>query len=75
MVHVVHTPSIVCLSSVLFGLLHSRYVVGILAGMGFALVFYRPRRLGDVLAANMTTIALIEAYLAVFRSGLYGLEC
>jgi CAAX prenyl protease-like protein len=53
------------LSSVLFGLLHGRWVAGILAGMGFAFALYRRGKLGDAVAAHMTTNALIAAYVLV----------
>jgi exosortase E/protease (VPEID-CTERM system) len=55
------------LSSVLFGLLHGRWVAGILAGMGFAFALYRRGRLGDAVAAHMTTNALIAAYVLVYQ--------
>jgi exosortase E/protease (VPEID-CTERM system) len=55
------------LSSVLFGLLHGRWVAGILAGMGFAFALYRRGRLGDAVAAHMTANALIAAYVLVYQ--------
>ena len=47
------------MSSVLFGLLHGRWVAGILAGMAYALALYRRGQLGDAVLAHMTTNALI----------------
>lgn len=47
------------LTSVLFGLLHERWMAGTLAGMGYALALYRRGRLGDAVVAHMTTNALI----------------
>jgi exosortase E/protease (VPEID-CTERM system) len=54
-------------SSVLFGLLHGRWLAGTLAGMGFALALYRRGRLADAIVAHITANALIAAcvlYLA-----------
>lgn len=53
------------LSSVLFGLLHGRWVAGTLAGMGFALALYRRGRIGDAVVAHMTANALIAAYVLI----------
>ena len=50
-------------SSVLFGLLHGRWLAGVLAGMLYALAFYRRRSLGDAVAAHAVTNALIAAYV------------
>ena len=47
------------LSSVLFGLLHERWMAGTLAGMAYALALYRRGRLGDAVIAHMTSNALI----------------
>jgi exosortase E/protease (VPEID-CTERM system) len=47
------------LTSVLFGLLHERWLAGTLAGMGYALALYRRGQLGDAVIAHMTTNALI----------------
>jgi exosortase E/protease (VPEID-CTERM system) len=47
------------LTSVLFGLLHERWLAGTLAGMAYALALYHRRRLGDAVIAHMTTNALI----------------
>jgi exosortase E/protease (VPEID-CTERM system) len=46
-------------SSVLFGLLHGRWLAGTLAGMGFALALYRRGRLTDAMVAHITANALI----------------
>jgi CAAX prenyl protease-like protein len=48
-------------SSVLFGLLHGRWVAGTLAGMAYAWAVYRRGQLGDAVLAHMTTNALIAA--------------
>lgn len=58
-------------SSVLFGILHGRWLAGTLAGIGFACAAYRRGRVGDAVAAHMTTNALI-ALLVVVR-GRWGL--
>lgn len=47
------------LTSVLFGLLHERWLAGTLAGMGYALALYRRGQLGDAVVAHITTNALI----------------
>lgn len=51
------------LTSVLFGLLHERWVAGTLAGMGYALALYRRGQLGDAVIAHMTTNALIAIFV------------
>ncbi|MGJ0484011.1 MAG: exosortase E/protease, VPEID-CTERM system [Methylomicrobium sp.] len=51
------------LSSVLFGLLHERWLAGTLAGMGYALALYRRGQLGDAVVAHMTTNALIAIFV------------
>ncbi len=50
-------------SSVLFGLLHGRWLAGTLAGVLFALALYRRRRLADPIVAHATANALITAYV------------
>lgn len=47
------------LTSVLFGLLHERWLAGTLAGMGYDLALHRRGQLGDAVIAHMTTNALI----------------
>jgi CAAX prenyl protease-like protein len=54
------------LSSVLFGLLHDRWLAGIIAGMLFALALYRRGQLGDAVVAHVTANALIAAYVLVY---------
>jgi exosortase E/protease (VPEID-CTERM system) len=51
------------LTSVLFGLLHDRWIAGTLAGMGYALALYHRRQLGDAVIAHMTTNALIAIFV------------
>lgn len=51
------------LTSVLFGLLHGRWIAGTLAGMGYALALYRRGQLGDAIVAHMTTNALIALFV------------
>lgn len=51
------------LTSILFGLLHERWVAGTLAGMGYALALYRRGQLGDAVIAHMTTNALIAIFV------------
>ena len=54
------------LSSVLFGLLHDRWLAGTIAGMLFALALYRRGQLGDAVVAHVTANALIAAYVLVY---------
>lgn len=50
------------LTSVLFGVLHDRWIAGSLAGMGYALALYRRGQIGDAVIAHMTTNALIAIF-------------
>lgn len=50
-------------SSVLFGLLHGRWLAGTLAGMAFALALYRRRQLADAVVAHAVANALLAAYV------------
>jgi exosortase E/protease (VPEID-CTERM system) len=51
------------LTSVLFGLLHERWVAGTLAGMAYAWALYRRGQIGDAVIAHMTTNALIAIFV------------
>jgi exosortase E/protease (VPEID-CTERM system) len=51
------------LSSVAFGMLHGRMLAGVLAGMIFALVVCRTKRLSDAIWAHAITNGLIAAYV------------
>jgi len=51
------------LTSVLFGLLHERWIAGTLAGMCYALALYRRGQIGDAVIAHMTTNALIAIFV------------
>jgi exosortase E/protease (VPEID-CTERM system) len=51
------------LSSILFGVLHGRWLAGTLAGMGYALALHQRGHLADAVVAHMTTNALIAAYV------------
>ena len=53
-------------SSIAFGLLHSRPLAGSLAGMAYALAYYRRGRLADAVAAHVTTNGLIALYVLAF---------
>jgi CAAX prenyl protease-like protein len=57
------TPFACLISSVLFGLLHGRWLAGTLAGIGYALALRRRGQLADAVVAHMTTNALIAAYV------------
>jgi exosortase E/protease (VPEID-CTERM system) len=59
------------LSSVAFGLLHGRWVAGVLPGMAYALALYRRGKLGDAVVAHMTTNGLIA--LLVLTAGAWWL--
>jgi exosortase E/protease (VPEID-CTERM system) len=48
-------------SSLIFGLVHGRWLAGTLAGLAFAGAVYRRGRLADAVVAHMTTNALIAA--------------
>lgn len=50
-------------SSFLFGLLHGRLLAGAIAGLLFALAYYRRGRLGDAVLAHAVTNGLIAAYV------------
>jgi len=54
------------LSPVLFGLLHNRWLAGIIAGMLFALALYRRGQLGDAVVAHLAANALIAAYVHIY---------
>jgi exosortase E/protease (VPEID-CTERM system) len=49
-------------SSLLFGLMHQRWIEGALAGAVFALLMYRSGRLSDPIAAHMAANAVIVAW-------------
>lgn len=51
------------LSSVVFGILHGRWFAGTLAGLVFALVLYRHKRLSDPIWAHAITNGMIAAYV------------
>lgn len=50
-------------ASLLFGVMHGRWLAGTLAGMCFALVVYRRGELSDAIAAHALTNAMIAAYV------------
>jgi exosortase E/protease (VPEID-CTERM system) len=50
-------------SSLAFGVLHDRWLAGTLAGMLYALAYYRRGSMGDAVAAHATTNAMIAAYV------------
>ena len=59
------------LSSIAFGLLHGRWLAGMLAGGAYALAFYRRGKLGDAVIAHMTTNGMIAVY--VLATGAWSL--
>jgi CAAX prenyl protease-like protein len=48
-------------SSVAFGMLHGRWLEGTLAGMLFAIAYYRRGSIGDAIVAHATTNAMLSA--------------
>jgi len=50
-------------SSLLFGLLHERWLAGMLAGMAYALALYRRGELSDAVVAHATSNGLIAAWV------------
>lgn len=52
-------------SSILFGLLHERWLAGTLAGMAYALALYRRGQIGDAVLAHIITNALIAFFMLV----------
>jgi exosortase E/protease (VPEID-CTERM system) len=61
----------VAVSSSAFGALHGRWLAGTLAGLVYALVFYRRGKLGDAVLAHATTNALIA--VSVLATGNWSL--
>ncbi len=59
--------SAIIVSSLLFGLLHQRWLAGTIAGLLFALAYYRRGKLIDAVVAHATTNMLIT--ISVFWSG------
>jgi exosortase E/protease (VPEID-CTERM system) len=57
-------------SSVLFGLMHDRWLAGVLAGAVYALALYRRRELSDAVLAHATTNGALAAY--VLATGSWG---
>jgi CAAX prenyl protease-like protein len=51
------------LSSILFGVLHGRWLAGTLAGIAYALALRQRGQLADAIVAHMTTNALMAAYV------------
>lgn len=54
------------LSSVLFGLMHSDWLAGCIAGAGFAVALYHRGKTSDAIAAHMTSNVLIAFAVLVF---------
>ena len=59
------------ISSMLFGALHGRWLAGTLAGMAYALAYYRRGEIVDAIAAHATTNALIAG--VVLATGSWSL--
>jgi len=56
------------LSSLLFGLLHGRWIAGTLAGMIYCIVLYRRGKVSDAVLAHAVTNAAIAAYAIATQS-------
>jgi exosortase E/protease (VPEID-CTERM system) len=56
------------ISSLLFGALHGRWFAGTLAGMAYAMTFYRRGEIVDAIAAHATTNAMIGGFVLVTGS-------
>jgi exosortase E/protease (VPEID-CTERM system) len=56
----------IIVSSVLFGLLHGRWLAGTLAGIVYALVVRRRGQLGDAIVAHSVTNLLIAEFVLLF---------
>ena len=50
-------------SSLLFGLLHQQWIAGTIAGMLFAIAFYRRGRICDAVVAHASANAILAAYV------------
>jgi exosortase E/protease (VPEID-CTERM system) len=55
-------------SSLLFGFMHQRWMVGAVAGAVFALVMYRPGRLSDAIAAHVAANAVVLQWAFAVRN-------
>lgn len=55
--------SFIASSSLLFGLLHSDWVAGTFAGMGYAYELYQRGEVSDAIIAHMTTNTLLTIYV------------
>ncbi len=53
-------------SSVLFGLLHDRWLAATLAGMAYAAILYRRQRLSEAVLSHAVTNALIAWYVLIW---------
>ena len=53
-------------SSLLFGVMHGRWLAGTLAGMAYALAVYHRGRIGDAVVAHATTNGLITVAVLLF---------
>jgi exosortase E/protease (VPEID-CTERM system) len=56
-------PLAFVLSSLLFGLMHERWLAATLSGAAFALIMYRSNRLSDPIAAHMTANGVIALWV------------
>ena len=54
------------LTSILFGMLHSDFLAGLLAGVGFGIAYLLRRKLIDAIVAHVVTNGLLAIYVIVF---------
>ena len=54
------------LTSILFGMLHSDFLAGLLAGVGFGVAYFLRRKLIDAIVAHAVTNGLLSIYVTVF---------
>ncbi len=62
-----YAPVAFVVSSLLFGLMHERWLAGALAGAVFAMVMYRTRDIAGPIAAHIAANAIICAWALAFR--------
>ena len=54
------------LTSILFGMLHSDFLAGLLAGVGFGVAYFLRRKLIDAIVAHAVNNGLLSIYVTVF---------
>ena len=62
----ISTTLSLALTSILFGMLHSDFLAGLLAGVGFGVAYFLRRKLIDAIVAHAVTNGLLSIYVTVF---------